>query len=181
MKPLRVVAASVVLGLLGLLVWDFAHSHGSGVARNVDRGEVVAAPALELPRLDTSGRFDLASYRGKVVVVNFWASWCVDCKLEAKTFAQAARRWQGKDVVFLGVDSQDGSGPARRYMRKYKMDYPVVHDGAGTQGSQRWGVTGYPETFIVDRTGQIPGHAHWAAPIVSTATLNAAIRHALQS
>jgi cytochrome c biogenesis protein CcmG/thiol:disulfide interchange protein DsbE len=181
MKILRAGAVAVVVGLLGLLVWDFAHQHGSGVAAKVDKGQTVAAPALKLPRLGAAGTLDLAAYRGKVVVVNFWASWCVDCKLEAKNFAAAAQRWRGKDVVFLGVDSQDGSGPARSYMSKYHMDYPVVRDGEGTQGSQDWGVTGYPETFVVDPAGQIPGHEHWAEPIISATTLDTAIRQALRS
>jgi cytochrome c biogenesis protein CcmG/thiol:disulfide interchange protein DsbE len=184
MKPLRVVAVAVVLALLGLLVWDFAHQHGSGVAKKVDGGQAVAAPALSLPRLGSSQKLDLAAYRGKVVVVNFWASWCVDCKLEAKTFERAVQRWQPKGVVFLGVDSQDGSGPAERYAEKYHMTYPLVHDGEGTQGSQDWGVTGYPETFVVDRQGRILPHAHWATPIVGTQLVgqfSAAIRQALQS
>jgi cytochrome c biogenesis protein CcmG/thiol:disulfide interchange protein DsbE len=181
MVAVRAAVVASVLALLGVLVWDFVHQQSSGVAGKVDKGETVSAPALRLPRLDRSGSFDLAAYRGKVVVVNFWASWCVDCKLEAKTFAKAAQRWSGKDVVFLGVDSQDGSGPAKRYMRRYGMDYPVVHDGEGTQGSQHWGVTGYPETFIVDPSGRILGHDHWAEPIVSVSTLDTAIRNALQS
>jgi cytochrome c biogenesis protein CcmG/thiol:disulfide interchange protein DsbE len=181
MAVVRVAAVAVVLALLGLLVWDFAHSRTSGVAQKVDRGETVAAPSLTLPRLDAPGTLSLAAYRGKVVVVNFWASWCVSCKLEAKAFARASQKWKGKGVVFLGVDSQDGSGPAKRYMRRYGMDYPVVHDGEGTQGSEHWGVTAYPETFLVDRAGKIPGHAHWAQPIVSEATLNSAIEQALRS
>jgi len=137
MRAVRAAAALAVLALLALLVWDVSHSGHGGVAAKVDKGHTVAAPKTALPFFGTrNGTFDLAAYRGKVVVLNFWASWCVDCKLEAKTFAKAAQRWSGKDVVFLGVDSQDGSGPAKRYMRRYGMDYPVVHDGEGTQGSQ---------------------------------------------
>jgi cytochrome c biogenesis protein CcmG/thiol:disulfide interchange protein DsbE len=181
MAAVRAAVVACVLALLGVLVWDFVHQQNTGVAGKVDRGETVSAPALKLPRLDHTGTFDLTAYRGKVVVVNFWASWCVDCKLEAKTFATAAQQWHGKDVVFLGVDSQDGSGPARSYMSKYHMDYPVVRDGEGTQGSQDWGVTGYPETFVVDPAGQIPGHEHWAEPIISATTLDTAIRQALRS
>jgi cytochrome c biogenesis protein CcmG/thiol:disulfide interchange protein DsbE len=184
MKPLRVAAVAVVLALLGLLVWDFAHQSGSGVAKSVDDGKAVAAPKLDLPRLGSTERLELASYRGKVVVVNFWASWCVDCKLEAKTFENAVKRWEPKGVVFLGVDSQDGSGPAQRYAAKYHMTYPLVHDGEGTEGSQHWGVTGYPETFVVDRQGRILPHAHWATPIVGSQLVGefqSAIRRALAS
>jgi cytochrome c biogenesis protein CcmG/thiol:disulfide interchange protein DsbE len=179
MSAVRAAVAAAVLALLGLLVWDVVHQNHGGVAAKVDKGQTVTAPAMQLPRLGAPGSFDLASYRGKVVVLNFWASWCVDCKLEAKTLATAAQRWRDRGVVFVGVDSQDLSGPARRYMARYHMDYPVVRDGDGNQGSQRWGVTGYPETFIVDASGRVvPPHVNGPIP---AAQLNAAIRHALSS
>src|SRR5215212_1068413 len=104
MRVLRVLAVAVVVALLGLLVWDVAHSERSKVAASVDRGKVVPAPKLVLPYHDRNGTFDLAAYRGKVVVVNFWASWCHGCKIEAKALNAAARRWRTKGVVFIGVD-----------------------------------------------------------------------------
>ncbi len=177
MRALRVVASVVVVALLGLLVWDMAHQSGGGIAAKVDKGETVAAPSLRLPRLGGSaGDLDLAAYRGKVVVVNFWASWCVDCKLEAGALATAEKRWRGRDVVFVGIDGQDLGSAALRYMHKYTVDYPVARDGDGSVG-RRWGVTGFPETFFVDPSGRVlPPHI--TGPI-STAVLNSAIRHAL--
>ena len=83
MRAVRIVVVGAVLGLLGLLVWDVAHGNGPGVAQKVDSGKIVAAPALNLPRLDASGRLTLASLRGRVSVVNFWESYCVPCKQEA--------------------------------------------------------------------------------------------------
>ena len=91
MRAVRAAAAAAVLALLGLLVWDVSHSGHGGVAAKVDKGHTVQAPKTSLPFFGgRSGTFDLAAYRGKVVVLNFWASWCVDCKLEAKTLHDAA-------------------------------------------------------------------------------------------
>ena len=177
MRAARAAAAAVVLALLGLLVWDVTHSGKGGVAAKVDRGHVVAAPKTTLPWFGRGGSFDLAAYRGKVVVLNFWASWCVDCKLEAKTLREAAAKWGGK-VVFVGVDGSDLTSAARSYMNRYGVNYPVVRD-IGGHAQSVWGVTGFPETFFVDRRGRVvPPHVN--GPIPAT-DLNAAIRRALTS
>jgi cytochrome c biogenesis protein CcmG/thiol:disulfide interchange protein DsbE len=177
MRAVRVAAVAVVLALLGLLVWDVAHGSGGGVAKQVDRGKSVAAPATRLPFFTQKGTFDLASYRGKVVVLNFWASWCVECKAEAKTLREAAAKWGGK-AVFVGVDTKDFAAAARSYMKRYGVDYTVVRDVDGGAGN-RWGVTGYPETFFVTPQGKvIPPHVNGPIP---TGTLNQSIRKALAS
>ncbi|MGH3001682.1 MAG: TlpA family protein disulfide reductase [Gaiellaceae bacterium] len=178
MKIVRVLAVAVVLALLGLLVWDFAHKGSGGVAAKVDKGQTVAAPALRLPRFAGGKQFDLAAYRGKVVVLNFWASWCVDCKLEAKTLREAAARWRGKGVVVVGVDTKDLKFAAKSYLSRYDVNYPIVRDVDGSQGN-RWGVTGYPETFFVDPSGNvIPPHVNGPIP---ASMLNSSIRQALRS
>jgi cytochrome c biogenesis protein CcmG/thiol:disulfide interchange protein DsbE len=178
MHVLRAAAAAAVVALLALLVWDVAHHDGGGAAKQVDEGKVVPAPVLRLPHLSGGGRFDLASLRGKVVVVNFWASWCVPCKAEAKDLVASARHWRGKDVVFVGVDAQDFSGAARRFVSRYGVDYPIVRDGRGSTLGH-WGITGFPETFLVDRRGRIrPPHV--SGP-VDRGELDAAIQRALSS
>ena len=176
MRAVRAAAAVVVLALLALLVWDVAHGSGGGIASKVDHGHVVAAPDLKLPFFQRPGTFDLASYRGKVVVLNFWASWCVDCKLEAKTLHDAAAR-AGKDVVFIGVDGTDLSSAASAYMRRYGMNYPVVRDVNGDAKST-WGVTGFPETFFIDPRGRVTRHVNGPMPAVQ---LKSWIRTELQS
>jgi cytochrome c biogenesis protein CcmG/thiol:disulfide interchange protein DsbE len=178
MHVVRVAAAAAVLGLLALLVWDVAHSGHGGVAAKVDKGQTVAAPKTAMPFFSTrTGTFDLAAYRGKVVVLNFWASWCVDCKLEAKTLHDAAAKW-GSNVVFVGVDGSDLSGAASRYMQRYEVNYPVVRD-VGGRAQSKWGVTAFPETFIVDPQGRVvPPHVDGPIP---ADRLNAAIRGALSA
>jgi cytochrome c biogenesis protein CcmG/thiol:disulfide interchange protein DsbE len=176
MRAVRAAAAAAVLALLGLLVWDVSHSGHGGVAAKVDKGHTVQAPTTSLPFFGgRSGTFDLAAYRGKVVVLNFWASWCVDCKLEAKTLHDAATRW-GSKVVFVGIDGSDLSGAAKRYMKRYGINYSVVRD-IGGHAQSAWGVTGFPETFFVDPRGRvIPPHVN--GPIGAT-DLKAAIQRAL--
>lgn len=179
MRAVRAVSVAAVLALLGLLVWDVAHSSGDGIAGKVDKGQTVPAPALTLPRLGDGGAFDLAAYRGKVVVVNFWASWCPDCKVEARTLADGATRWAGNSkVAFVGIDTRDLGSAAKRWLAHYKVDYTIARDGSGSE-SDRWGVTGYPETFFVDPSGKVvPPHV--VGPI-TTSQLNGAIRAALRS
>jgi len=178
MRLVRFVSVVVVLSLLGLLVWDLAHGHGGGVAAKVDRGRIVPAPKLSLPRLDGGGNLSLTSLRGKVVVVNFWQSDCLPCKQEARTLDGAARAWAGKGVVFLGVDALDFKSAARAYIKRYGVNYLNVRDATGSTYPS-WGVTGTPETFFVDRRGRVvPPHV---VSVSTRADLDAGIKRALAS
>lgn len=178
MRIARAAAVVAVLSLLGLLVWDVAHGNGPGAAQQVDKGKIVPAPALDLPRLNGAGRMTLASLRGKVVVVNFWQSSCVPCKQEARELAKTADAWKGKGVVFLGVNAQDLEGPAHAYLKRYGVTYPNVRDGIGATWP-KWGVVGVPETFFVDRSGRlVPPHIVGPA---SRTELDAGIKRAQQT
>jgi cytochrome c biogenesis protein CcmG/thiol:disulfide interchange protein DsbE len=140
-------AVTVVLALLVVLVWDWAHQ-GAG---KVTAGQV--APLWTKSRVDTTGTLSLASLRGKVVVINFWQSYCAPCTHEARTLADTSRSWARKGVVFVGVDEQDLRGPALKFMRRFNITYPIVADDLALTG--HYGVTGYPETFFVDRRGRV--------------------------
>lgn len=176
-RPAQISAVVVVLALLGVLIWDTAHSPTGKVARDVDSGKSVVAPLFTRPRVDTTGTLSLASLRGKVVVLNFWQSYCPPCTVEAPVVSAAARRWAGEDVVFVGVDVQDLRGPALKFLKRFGIDYPIVSDPGPLVG--HYGVTGYPETFFVDRRGRVvPPHIVGAA---TAKQLDQGIRNALKT
>ncbi|MFL5921632.1 MAG: TlpA family protein disulfide reductase [Gaiellaceae bacterium] len=166
----QVLAVGLVALLLALLVWKLAH--GSGNEAHIGH----PAPDFALRRIDRPGTLQLASLRGKVVVLNFWASWCYPCKQEAPALAAAAKRWE-KDVVVLGVDVNDAAGSARKFAAKYGLDYPLVHDNHNIT-SPRYGLTGLPETFFIDRSGKLVVHV---AGEVNHTDIADGVRRALRS
>ena len=107
-------------------------------------------PAPELTVQAFDGRtISVSALRGRPLVLNFWASWCVPCRQEAPVLAEAARAHAG--VQFLGAGIQDSEGPARAFQRQYPAPYPV---GLVTDGSYlHYGVTGPPETYFIDSAG----------------------------
>jgi len=152
---LQAAALGVVALLLGLLAWQVVERQkGSDLSGEIAKGSKPSAPGLVLKRLDGQGKVSLASLRGKAVVVNFWASWCVPCKSEAPRLQAAWQHFRGQDVVFLGVDAQDFSSDARRFVDRYRLTYPMVHDGPGSTLGH-WGVSGFPETFFVGKDGRL--------------------------
>ena len=156
LSPFSAAAVVGVLALLGLLAYGLASNEPDrGIERALARGERPAAPRLELPRLSGGGRGSLADHRGKVVVLNFWASWCVPCREESPLLQRWHKRIsQNGGGTVLGVDILDVSRDARDFAREYGLTYPMLRDGDGDSLGD-WGVVAYPETFVLDRRGRI--------------------------
>ena len=153
----QALALALVAGLLALLGWKLANQEGGALLDDVSNNRRPPAPGFALPRLDTDGELRLASLRGKVVLVNFWATWCDPCRKEIPRLQEAWTRYRGGDVVFVGVDTQDFRGDARRALRKYGVTYPNVYDGAG-RVLKRYGGLPLPRTFVLDRRGRIASY-----------------------
>jgi cytochrome c biogenesis protein CcmG, thiol:disulfide interchange protein DsbE len=150
------LAVALVVGLLALLIWRVATDSNNDVSQALRDGNHPTAPTFDLNRLDGAGRIDLASLRGKKpIVLDFWASWCVPCIHESKRL-EAARRKYGERVTFIGVDTKDFSGDARRWLRKHGITYPSVHDGSGSVLA-KWGGLPIPRIFFVARSGKVVG------------------------
>jgi cytochrome c biogenesis protein CcmG/thiol:disulfide interchange protein DsbE len=141
------VAAGAVALLLAALGWGLLHPPAA------DAGLVgKVAPDLTLRRLDGGGEVRLSQFRGRPVVLNFWASWCAPCRQEAQVLNAAARRYQGR-VQFLGVDIRDSEGAARAFQASVRSPYPVGPAVVG--GASAYGVSAPPETVFIDRQGRI--------------------------
>jgi thiol-disulfide isomerase/thioredoxin len=154
----------------GVLLW------ASGVAPLAMAGSALAArlevwpkdratPPLSLPRLDGS-TWELASARGKVVVVNFWASWCEPCRDEMPSLELMAARYEGDGLVAVAVNFKEGAGTIRRFTETTLVTMPILRDAEGT-AARAWGARFFPTTVLVGRDGKaasfVRGEVDWMA------------------
>jgi cytochrome c biogenesis protein CcmG/thiol:disulfide interchange protein DsbE len=155
LTPVSIAALVAVAALFGLLTYGVLQGGDeSGIDEALADGRRPEAPALSLPRLDGPGKTSLADQRGKVVVLNFWASWCAPCRDEAPLLERWHRRIEGQGGTVLGVDALDATDDAREFVRRFGITYPNVRDVSGER-LRPFGIAAYPETFVLDRRGRI--------------------------
>ena len=120
----------------------------------------ISAVSQPLPRLageavhPDGGRLDTADYRGKVLVVNFWATWCGPCLREQPILQDLWDRYRDRGVVFLGVDQRDDPAAAQAQLEDLGVTYPSISDTDGAYADD-FGFIGLPDTYVVDRSGTI--------------------------
>jgi cytochrome c biogenesis protein CcmG, thiol:disulfide interchange protein DsbE len=160
MKRLKLAGQIGSVGLVGallvLLVWKVVQNDRTNVASSFTKGHVTRPVDFDLNRLNGNGKLELSSLKGKVVVVNFWASWCEPCKSEAPRFQQAFERY-GKRVAFVGVDTADYSGDAGQFLSRYGVTYPNVRD-PDRSVLGKYGGLPIPRTFVISPSWQVTGY-----------------------
>ena len=150
------VAILAAAALVGLLVYGVAQKGTNHTLDDaVHNGKRPAAPDRALPVLGNGGRQSLASYKGKPVVLNFWASWCEPCREEAPVLEKTAKALTADQAgTVLGVTYRDGSSASQEFVRKFKLTYPSVRDVDGRLAKD-YGTRALPETFVIDRDGKV--------------------------
>lgn len=120
------------------------------------------APDFVLPTVDGTPR-RLSSYRGKVVLLNLWATWCSPCVEEMPTLDGLAAQYEGKGLVVVGVAADEDPAVVKAFAAKARLRFDILMDPGGATGTQ-YGITGYPETFLIDRQGRLQGKFVGALP-----------------
>jgi cytochrome c biogenesis protein CcmG/thiol:disulfide interchange protein DsbE len=155
LAPVPLAAIAIVALLVALLAYGVAQNQtDTSIDSAVAAGKRPSAPALDLPRLGAPGRLSLASLRGQVVVINYWASWCPPCRGESPVLERWHRRLQAQKGTVVGVDVLDVDTDARAFIRRYGLTYPVVRDGDGDT-RKSFDVYQQPDTIVIDRRGRI--------------------------
>lgn len=171
----RVLTLAGVAALIGLLAFGLLRSAPDDtIDQSLADGQPAAAPGFALALLQegrlpaslsrevgaalADGEVSLDELRGTPVVLNFWASWCVPCREEAPLLARSWRRYGPHGVLFVGLNMQDLTDDADRFMREFDNDYLNVRDPTDATALD-WGVTGIPETFFITPGGKVVSHA----------------------
>jgi cytochrome c biogenesis protein CcmG, thiol:disulfide interchange protein DsbE len=151
------LAVAVAAGLLALLAFGLAHQGtSSSIDASVARGKYPPVPRADvrLPILGAAGSKSLAELRGKVVVLNVFASWCGPCKAEAPVLEQEQETLTRDNATVLGVTYLDNSSDSETFVHQQHISYPVIRDVNG-DFVRAFGTTGVPETFVINRQGRI--------------------------
>lgn len=135
---------------------DFRFVSGTRPGTTIATADRKSGPEITGDLLD-GGRLETATLRGKVVVLNFWGSWCAPCRVESPEFAQVSRATAGRGVQFLGIDVKDSRQDAAAFVTEKKIGYPSLFDPNGRTALRfrDFRLGGLPNTIVLDRHGRV--------------------------
>jgi len=149
--PITLAAAALV----ALLTYGVASvGPDTSLDESLAQGKRVEAPSAELPKLGSGGTGSLADEKGKVVVLNVWASWCGPCQSEMPLLQRTHDKIAPQGGVVLGIDTQEPPEKALEFLSEKRITFPSLRDRDREYG-RKFGITGYPETFLIDRDGKV--------------------------
>ena len=148
-----------VLLVLSLFVWGVAQNDGvagrPGVNDNFGEVSISTDPMSDFELTTLSGEVvSIADYRGKVVMVDFWSSWCVPCRVEGPILSETYLKWRERGVEFVGIAIWDSEGPVLDFIELHGIEYVNAIDASGLTAVD-FGVTGIPEKFFINTEGEI--------------------------
>jgi len=155
-RRLLAVGAIVLVSFVSVAIWQAASRSTSEESAALIGPSGRSAPEFSLPSLHDPGHnISLSSFRGKPLVVNFWASWCIPCRTEMPLL-ETAFTSEHKKVNFVGIDANDTSSAAHAFLAEVHVIYPAVSDSNGAV-AMKYGLYGLPTTVFVSPTGKIIG------------------------
>lgn len=151
-----IVAGLAAVALVGLLAYGLvSRSTTDTIAQAVADGRFPPAPSRTLPVLGSEETSSVAALRGQVVLLNFWASWCIPCRDEAPVLERAQRQLVAADAgSVLGVTVDDSPPASLRFVDQHDIGFPSVRD-VGQELGRSYDTSGVPESFLIDRQGRI--------------------------
>jgi thiol-disulfide isomerase/thioredoxin len=140
--------------LLAIGIWEVSR-RGSSSSRPSGAPAAIHSAAPNFSVLDLDGQpLDLTNYRGKVVLLDFWATWCAPCRDEIPHFVGFQDKYRGQGFQVIGISMDDGPQPVREFYKEFKLNYPVAL-GNEKLAQAYGGVLGLPITFLIGRDGRV--------------------------
>ncbi len=154
----NIIIGAVIVAVLAVLLGGLLTPTQPG-NKSTAALEGKPAPSFDLTLIN-GGRIQLEQFKGKPVVLNFFASWCVPCKDEAPMFSRAAIEYSKKGVIFLGIAYNDKEDKAREFANQFDLGFPIMMDDSSDAGrtSVKYALFGVPETFFIDSNGVVKKH-----------------------